>query len=196
MEPGPAPTTPPTRQPTPPPDSAEKRRRLNHDDCVSDAGVTAPDTKLGLAPEAAGGPPSWDDLCRELGQNILKSGKWQRNRKGGNIGITGAHVDIDVSKYTPLLTVRQVFQKNALNELLWYLRGEDHARWLRKQGHMFWDADADEDGWVGYNYGLLVNWPCRDGGHLNPLEQILTEIQAGGSSRTWYISLHKLDEKT
>jgi thymidylate synthase len=177
VELGPSPVTPPAREPPAAAETAAKRRRRG-----DDSGV--------------GRPPSWDDLYRDLGHKILKFGEWQRNRKGGNIGIFGDSFEIDVSTHLPLLTLRSMPVKSLLKELQWYLRGEDHVRWLREQGNKFWDADANEDGWVGYNYGLLSHWPSREGGHVNQLGRILKKIQAGGASRTWCITLLKPDEQT
>ena len=146
--------------------------------------------------DATGEPPSWDDLYLYLGHKIMKSGMWQENRKGRNIGIFGESFEVDVSTYIPLLTLRRMPLRNTLNEFLWYFRGEDHVQWLREQGNKYWDADADEDGWVGYNYGLLTHWPHQKGGHLNQLEQILKKIQAGEVSRTSTTTFVKSDEET
>ncbi|MDZ7692981.1 MAG: thymidylate synthase [Balneolaceae bacterium] len=56
----------------------------------------------------------------------------------------------------PLLTTKKVYFRSVILELLWYLRGEDHIRWLRdeKDCHI-WDAWADEDGHVGPIYPVL-----------------------------------------
>ena len=43
-------------------------------------------------------------------------------------------------------------------ELLWYLRGDDNITYLQQHGVHFWDADADESGFLGMNYGLMTNF--------------------------------------
>lgn len=46
--------------------------------------------------------------------------------------------------------------KSVFLELLWYLRGEDHIRWLRDEKNChIWDAWADEEGHVGPIYPVL-----------------------------------------
>ena len=105
-------------------------------------------------------------------------------------------MELDVSESVPLLTLRKLAPKQILNELLWYLRGEDNVRSLRKVGNKFWDADADEDGWVGYNYGLLTHWPLPQGGSLNQLQDVVRKLRTGGASRTLCITLLKPGEPT
>ena len=63
---------------------------------------------------------------------------------------------MDLSGGFPLLTTKKVFFKSVILELLWYLRGEDHIRWLRDENNVhIWDAWADEDGHVGPIYPVL-----------------------------------------
>ncbi|MGF1671970.1 MAG: thymidylate synthase, partial [Balneolaceae bacterium] len=63
---------------------------------------------------------------------------------------------VNLSDGFPLLTTKKVYFRSVILELLWYLRGEDHIKWLRdeKDCHI-WDEWADEDGYVGPIYPVL-----------------------------------------
>ncbi|MGD8749692.1 MAG: thymidylate synthase, partial [Balneolaceae bacterium] len=63
---------------------------------------------------------------------------------------------VDLSEGFPLLTTKKVYFRSVVLELLWYLRGEDHIRWLRDENDChIWDAWANEDGHVGPIYPVL-----------------------------------------
>lgn len=93
----------------------------------------------------------------DLVQNVLDNGVLKKNRTGTDtLSCFSEHYKVDLSKGFPLLTTKKVFFRSVVLELLWYLRGEDHIRWLRdeKDCHI-WDAWADEDGYVGPIYPVL-----------------------------------------
>src|SRR5690625_1582161 len=98
----------------------------------------------------------------DLVQNVLENGVLKKNRTGTDtLSCFSEHYKVDLSKGFPLLTTKKVFFRSVVLELLWYLRGEDHIRWLRdeKDCHI-WDAWADEDGHVGLLYHVL-GMRCR-----------------------------------
>lgn len=93
----------------------------------------------------------------DLVQNVLDNGVVKDNRTGTKtISCFAEFYKTDLSKGFPLLTTKKVFFRSVILELLWYLRGEDHVRWLRdeKDCHI-WDAWAEEDGYVGPIYPVL-----------------------------------------
>ena len=79
----------------------------------------------------------------------------------------------------PALSLKYVFLKGAATELLWYFRGEDNIKWLQQQDVHFWDKEADENGFVGLNYGLLTNFKESNGERCNQLETIIDELCDG-----------------
>ena len=93
----------------------------------------------------------------DLVQNVLDNGVLKKNRTGTDtLSCFSAHYKVDLSKGYPLLTTKKVFFRSIVLELLWYLRGEDHIRWLRDEKNChIWDAWADEDGYVGPIYPVL-----------------------------------------
>lgn len=93
----------------------------------------------------------------DLVQRVLEHGVRKNNRTGTDtISSFAESYRVDLSEGFPLLTTKKVFFRSVILELLWYLRGEDHIRWLRdeKDCHI-WDAWADEDGHVGPIYPVM-----------------------------------------
>jgi thymidylate synthase len=93
----------------------------------------------------------------DLVKNVLDHGVRKENRTGTDtISCFAEHYKVDLSEGFPLLTTKKVFFRSVILELLWYLRGEDHIKWLRdeKDCHI-WDAWADDEGYVGPIYPVL-----------------------------------------
>mgnify|MGYP003640464121 CR=1 FL=1 len=93
----------------------------------------------------------------DLVRNVLENGVKKENRTGTDtISNFAEYYKVDLSQGFPLLTTKKVFFRSVVLELLWYLRGEDHIRWLRDENDChIWDAWADEDGHVGPIYPVL-----------------------------------------
>jgi thymidylate synthase len=92
-----------------------------------------------------------------LVQNVIDNGVWKDNRTGTKtIANFAEFYKVDLSEGFPLLTTKKVFFKSVIYELLWYLRGEDHIKWLRDEKDVhIWDSWADDDGYVGPIYPVL-----------------------------------------
>lgn len=93
----------------------------------------------------------------KLVQNVIDNGVWKDNRTGTKtIANFAEFYKVDLSEGFPLLTTKKVFFKSVIYELLWYLRGEDHIKWLKDEKDVhIWDAWADDDGYVGPIYPVL-----------------------------------------
>jgi len=93
----------------------------------------------------------------DLVQHVLDNGVKKQNRTGTpTLSCFAEHYRVDLSKGFPLLTTKKVYFRSVILELLWYLRGEDHIRWLRDENDChIWDAWADDDGYVGPIYPTL-----------------------------------------
>jgi len=96
-------------------------------------------------------------VYHDLVQRVFDHGVHKTNRTGTDtISNFAEYYKVDLSEGFPLLTTKKVFFKSVILELLWYLRGEDHIRWLRDENNVhIWDAWADEDGHVGPIYPVL-----------------------------------------
>ena len=101
-----------------------------------------------------------DDIYADLLRNILKNGEKQSNSRGDNKAMIGVKISVDARKI-PMITRRALKYKQSNVELLWWLKGEDNIDYLKKHHCYYWNKDADEDGFVGLNYGLMTNWPCK-----------------------------------
>lgn len=93
----------------------------------------------------------------DLVKNVINNGVWKENRTGiKTLSNFAEYYRVDLSEGFPLLTTKKVFFRSVVMELLWYLRGEDHIKWLRDENDIhIWDAWADEDGYVGPIYPVL-----------------------------------------
>lgn len=93
----------------------------------------------------------------DLVRNVLDHGVLKQNRTGTDtISSFSEFYKVDLSEGFPLLTTKKVAFRSVILELLWYLRGEDHIRWLRDEMDChIWDAWADESGHVGPIYPVM-----------------------------------------
>lgn len=97
------------------------------------------------------------DVYHNLVADVLENGILKSNRTGTDtLSLFAKSYQVDLADGYPLLTTKKVYFRSVILELLWYLRGEDHIRWLRDEhGVHIWDAWADEDGYVGPIYPVL-----------------------------------------
>ena len=93
----------------------------------------------------------------DLVRNVLENGVRKSNRTGiDTLSNFAEFYEVDLSEGYPLLTTKKVYFRSVIMELLWYLRGEGHIRWLRDEKNVhIWDDWADEDGEVGPIYPVL-----------------------------------------
>ncbi|MDX1671529.1 MAG: thymidylate synthase [Balneolaceae bacterium] len=89
--------------------------------------------------------------------NVLEHGVRKENRTGiDTLSSFSEFYRVDLSEGYPLLTTKKVYFRSVILELLWYLRGENHIRWLRDEMDChIWDAWADKEGYVGPIYPVL-----------------------------------------
>ncbi len=135
------------------------------------------------------------DLC----QRIIDQGVWVDNERTGKRCLTVINADLtyDVGAGEfPLATTRKSFYKSAIAELLGYIRGYDNAADFRRLGTKTWDANANHnEAWLnnpyrkgeddcGFIYGKVGrNFPQPDGGNIDLLRNIYTDLKAGRDDR-------------
>nr|DAV65815.1 MAG TPA: Thymidylate synthase [Caudoviricetes sp.] len=83
----------------------------------------------------------------------------------------------------PLLQTKKVNWRAALDELLWFIRGEHNTNTL---GSGIWDAWADEGGELGPIYG--VQWRGRGSCHIDQLTAVIEGLKTDPHSRRHVVS--------
>ncbi len=84
----------------------------------------------------------------------------------------------------PLLTTKKVHLRSITHELLWFLKGETHTRYLQENNVRIWDQWADDQGELGPIYGYQWrNWPAPAGQHIDQITQVIDQIKHTPDSR-------------
>jgi thymidylate synthase len=92
----------------------------------------------------------------DLVADVLRSGTYEQNRTGvDTLAGFSHHYTVDLQAGFPLLTTKDLSEarwNSLVQELFWYLSGEEHIRSLREETGI-WDAWADEAGHLDTAYG-------------------------------------------
>jgi dihydrofolate reductase/thymidylate synthase len=105
--------------------------------------------------------PAHEQSYLNMMEEIIKQGIEKDDRTGvGTVSLFGGQQKYDVSKFLPILTTKFVPIKLIIKELLWFLRGETHAKSLQDQGVHIWDGNStreflDNRGLTHYETGEL-----------------------------------------
>ncbi len=79
----------------------------------------------------------------ELLEEILRFGvEKKENRNGGTISVFGRQLRHKMKTGFPLLTTKKMAFKTMVTELLWFLKGDTHIKFLVDNGCHIWDGDA------------------------------------------------------
>lgn len=126
----------------------------------------------------------------ELCEHILTNGIKKADRTGtGTISIFGYQMRFNLQEGFPLLTTKKLHLKSIIYELLWFIRGDTNIKYLNEHGVTIWDEWADEDGELGPIYGhQWRSWRGYDGGRIDQLETVITEIKKNPDSRRLLVS--------
>ncbi len=118
-------------------------------------------------------------------QDILASGCQKADRTGtGTISVFGRQLRFDLSAGFPLVTTKKIHLKSVIYELLWFIKGDTHLKYLNDHGVTIWDEWADENGSLGPIYGYQWRfWPKPDGSTIDQISQLVEQIKARPNSR-------------
>ena len=84
-----------------------------------------------------------DKQYTDLLQDILDNGTRKMDRTGtGTISVFGRQIRHDMKTGFPLLTTKKMAWKTIVTELLWFLRGDTHIKFLVDNDCHIWDGDA------------------------------------------------------
>lgn len=132
--------------------------------------------------------------------HVLTHGQEKSDPQGvGNIAVCGYEMRFDVSRLSfPIITTKFVSFRNIVGELLWFLRGEGHVKWLQDRKIRIWDEWATPEacaqyglppGDLGMIYGpLWRRWPTTDGRTVDQIDEVFRTLKGNPDSRRLVVS--------
>jgi thymidylate synthase len=116
---------------------------------------------------------------------VLEQGQRKEDRTGtGTLSVFGAQERFDLRAGFPLLTTKKLHLRSIIHELLWFLAGDTNVKYLHEHKVTIWDEWANEQGDLGRIYGAQWrSWQRPDGGAIDQIEKLLTEIRERPDSR-------------
>ena len=122
--------------------------------------------------------------------HIRENGVFKGDRTGtGTQSVFGYQMRFDLADGFPLLTTKKLHLKSIIHELLWFLAGDTNIKALNDVGVSIWDEWADENGDLGPVYGhQWQSWPTPDGGSIDQIQGLLTDIWNNPNSRRHIVS--------
>ncbi|MBO4962601.1 MAG: thymidylate synthase [Clostridia bacterium] len=128
------------------------------------------------------------DTCRD----ILENGtlvtdekvrpKWEDGTPAYTIKKFGVVNRYDLSKEFPLLTLRPIGLRSAIDEILWIWQKKSNN--IHDLGSHIWDSWADENGTIGkaYGYQLGVKHKYKEG-EFDQVDRVLYDLKHNPASR-------------
>lgn len=126
----------------------------------------------------------------DLMRHVLNHGTVKEDRTGtGTRSIFGYQMRFDLAEGFPLVTTKKCHLRSIIHELLWFLQGETNIQYLKDNGVSIWDEWATEAGDLGPVYGAMWrNWPNPDGGTIDQISELISQIKQNPDSRRLLIS--------
>ena len=139
-----------------------------------------------------------DDIFINMCRDILENGTWEtgdvRPRwEDGTPAYTikrfGVVNRYDLSKEFPLLTLRPINLKAAIDEILWIWQKKSNN--IKDLNSHIWDAWADESGTIGkaYGYQLSVKHKYKEG-EFDQVDRVIYDLKNNPSSRRIITNLY------
>ncbi|MQA03639.1 MAG: thymidylate synthase [Streptosporangiales bacterium] len=129
-------------------------------------------------------------------RHVLEHGAPKADRTGtGTRSVFGHQMRFPLDRGFPLITTKRVHFKSVAYELLWFLRGDDNARWLQEHGVTIWDEWAGQNGELGPIYGVQWrSWPTPSGDHVDQITELLHTLRTNPDSRRMVVSAWNVAE--
>ena len=126
----------------------------------------------------------------QLMRQVRASGVPKEDRTGtGTLSLFGYQMRFDLAQGFPVLTTKKLHLKSIIHELLWFLQGSTNTQYLTQNGVRIWDEWADDNGDLGPVYGSQWrSWPKPEGGHIDQIEQLISQIKNNPDSRRLIVS--------
>lgn len=125
---------------------------------------------------------SVDKQYIDLIKDILEHGTEKDTRSGKTLSVFGRQLRFDLKQGLPILTVKKVFTKGIIHELLWFLKGDTNISYLVRNNVHIWDDDA----YRWYNNLFSINPNKLDKNNSLDKQAFIEKILRGDSA--WYKS--------
>lgn len=139
------------------------------------------------------------DTCRDIIQNgILVDGEsvrphWEDGAPAYTIKKFGVVNRYDLSKEFPLLTIRPISLRAAVDEILWIWQKKSNN--IHDLGSHIWDSWADENGSIGkaYGYQMGVKHKYKEG-EFDMVDRVLYDLKHNPCSRRIMTNLYNFSD--
>lgn len=133
-------------------------------------------------------PAEYELKYRDLLFDVMEDHVLRKDRTGvGCASRFSLDIDIDISKYFPILSGRKMFPHIFKSEFKWFINGETNIKSLQEAGNKIWNEWADENGDLGPVYGhQLRNFNSQG---FDQLESTIKLLKEDPDSRRHVISL-------
>ena len=129
-------------------------------------------------------------------ERVLTEGAAKEDRTGvGTRSLFSYEMRFNLRQGFPLLTTKRMHTRSIVHELLWFLRGDTHIKYLNENQVTIWDEWADEHGDLGPVYGKQWRaWRAADGQTIDQIAQVVAEIKSNPDSRRLIVSAWNVAE--
>jgi len=126
----------------------------------------------------------------DLLDHTLTYGVKKNDRTGtGTLSTFGYQMRFNLDNGFPLLTTKKLHLKSILYELLWFLKGDTHLKYLNDNGVRIWNEWAGPDGDLGHIYGYQWrSWPGYQGESIDQISKVIQSIKHNPDSRRHIVS--------
>lgn len=144
-----------------------------------------------------------DKLFKEMCKDILETGtdtknekvrpKWEDGTSAYTIKKFGVCHEYDLRKEFPVLTLRRIALKSAMDEILWiYQRKSNNIHDLKPH---IWDSWADENGSIGTAYGYVVGEKFEYKGQMiDQMDYVLKQLKETPYSRRIMTNMYQFHD--
>ena len=120
-----------------------------------------------------------DKQYQDLLDDILHKGVLKDDRTGtGTYSVFGRQIRHNMKDGFPLLTTKKMAWKTLITELLWFLKGDTHIKFLLDHNCHIWDGDAYKA------YRKSVEEHYDNGGDVADKKQFIEEVKRG-EDKVW-----------